>query len=252
MPVVWPESFGPSCLARSANDPGMERPGLVIFDCDGVLVDTEPVVQRVLAEFITAQGWPMTVEESTLTLKGTHIVQIQRRAEARIGRELPDFVEGYRASMFRAFAAGVPEIPGAGAVLDALDAAGVPSCVGSNGPHVKMEVTLKSAGLMDRLGGVGGGRIFSADDVAEPKPSPLLFLLAAERMGFDPARCVVVDDSTQGVLAAVNAGMRIIGYEDLTPAASLMRAGAERVMTRLDELPALLGLPAISVAPRAR
>jgi beta-phosphoglucomutase-like phosphatase (HAD superfamily) len=235
----------PACVA---NDPGMERPGLVIFDCDGVLVDTEPVVQRVLAAFISAQGWPMTVEESTRSLKGTHIVQIQREAERRLGRELPGFVEGYRAAMFEAFAAGVPEIPGAGAVLDALDAAGVPYCVGSNGPHVKMEVTLRSAGLMERLGGEapgGGSRIFSADDVGEPKPSPLLFLLAAERMGFDPASCVVVDDSTQGVLGAVNAGMRIIGYEDLTPAAELIKAGAERVMTRLEELPGLLGLPAL-------
>lgn len=222
----------------------MQRPGLVIFDCDGVLVDTEPLVQRVLAAFITAQGWPMTVEESTRTLKGTHIVQIQREAERRLGRALPDFVEGYRASMFEAFAAGVPEIPGAARVLDALEHAGIPFCIASNGPHVKMGVSLRSAGLLDRVGGTDGGRIFSADDVSEPKPSPTLFFHAAERMGFEPAACVVIDDSTQGVLAAVNAGMRIIGYEDLTPAADLLHAGAERVMARLDELPALLGVAA--------
>ncbi len=220
----------------------MERPGLVIFDCDGVLVDTEPVVQRVLSDWLTGQGWPMTPEESARTLKGSHIVEIQRLTEARLGRALPGFVEGYRRSMFEAFEAGIPEIPGAGAVLDALATAGVPFCVASNGPYVKMAVSMRSAGLLDRLGGMDGGRIFSADDVGEPKPSPRLFLHAAERMGFEPSRCLVVDDSTQGVLAALAAGMGIVGYEDLTPADLLRAAGAPRVMTRLDELPGLLGI----------
>lgn len=214
----------------------------MIFDCDGVLVDTEPVVQRVLAAWLTAQGWPMTPEESARTLKGSHILDIRDMAERRVGRPMPGFVEGYRAAMFEAFRAGIPEIPGAGGVLDALDAAGVPYCVASNGPHAKMDVSLASAGLLGRLGGTGGGRIFSADDVGEPKPSPRLFLHAAERMGVEPASCVVVDDSTQGVLAARAARMAIIAYEDMTPAHELRAAGAERVLTRLDELPALLGL----------
>jgi beta-phosphoglucomutase-like phosphatase (HAD superfamily) len=220
----------------------MRNPGLVIFDCDGVLVDTEPVVQRVLADWLTHHGWPMTPEESARTIKGSHIVEIQQRAEARLGRSLPGFVEGYRKSMFEAFEAGIPEIPGAGRVLEVLDAAGMPFCVASNGPHVKMAVSMKSAGLLDRLGGMHGGRIFSADDVGEPKPSPRLFLHAAGRMGFDPSKCLVVDDSTQGVIAALAAGMGIVGYEDLTPAESLRAAGAQHVMTRLDELPGLLGV----------
>jgi HAD superfamily hydrolase (TIGR01509 family) len=222
----------------------MQRPGLVIFDCDGVLVDTEPVVQRVLADWLTRHGWPMTPEESARTIKGTHIVQIQREAERRVGRELPGFVEGYRRAMFAAFEAGVEPIPGAAEVLDLLDEAGVAYCVGSNGPHVKMEVSMASAGLLDRFGGIGGGRIFSADDVGEPKPSPRLFLHAAERMGAERGSCVVIDDSVQGVRAAVAAGMRILGYEDLTPAASLLEAGAERVMSHLCELPGLIGLNA--------
>ncbi len=220
----------------------MERPGLVIFDCDGVLVDTEPVVQRVLADWLTRHGWAITPEESARTIKGTHILDIQKMAEERAGRAIPGFVEGYRRAMFEAFEEGIPEIPGAGAVLDLLDAEGVAWCVGSNGPHVKMDASLRSAGLWDRFEGVRAGRVFSADDVGEPKPSPRLFLHAAERMGFEPAACVVVDDSPQGVLAALAAGMRIIGYEDLTPAERLLDAGAEVVMTRLDELPALIGL----------
>lgn len=230
----------------------MERPGLVIFDCDGVLVDTEPVVQRVLADWLTRHGWPMTPEESARTIKGSHIAEIQQQAEARLGRELPGFIEGYRRSMFEAFGAGIPEIPGAGAVLERLVTAGVPYCVASNGPHVKMEASLRSSGLLDLVGGMDGGRIFSADDVGEPKPSPRLFLHAAERMGHDPASCVVIDDSVQGVLAALAAGMRIIGYEDLTPADRLLDAGAERVLERLDELPRWLGLGAARAGPSPR
>ena len=220
----------------------MERPGLVIFDCDGVLVDTEPVVQRVLADWLTRHGWAITPEESARTIKGTHILDIQKMAEERAGRPIPGFVEGYRRAMFDAFGEGIPEIPGAAALLDLLDSEGVPWCVASNGPHVKMDASLRSAGLLDRFAGARAGRIFSAAAVGEPKPSPRLFFHAAERMGFEPPACVVVDDSPQGVLAARAAGMRIIGYEDLTPAERLLDAGAEVVMSRLDELPALLGL----------
>lgn len=219
----------------------MKRPGLVIFDCDGVLVDTEPVVQRVLSDWLTSQGWPMTPEESARTLKGSHIVEIQHLAEARLGHALPGFVDGYRRSMFEAFDAGIPEIPGAGKVLDTLATAGIPVCVASNGPRVKMAVSLRSAGLLDRLGGMDGGRIFSADDVGAPKPSPTLFLHAAAHMGFEPSRCLVVDDSTQGVIAALAAGMDIVGYEDLTPAEQLRAVGAPFVMQRLEELPSLIG-----------
>lgn len=226
----------------------MRRPGLIIFDCDGVLVNTEPVVQRVLAAWITQHGWPMTAEECARTIKGSHIEEIRQRVEARTGGSYPGFVEGYRAAMFEAFEAGIDEIPGAAAVLDALVAAGVPFCIASNGPHVKMEVSMRSSGLASRFaddsGSLDRGRIFSADDVGEPKPSPKLFLHAAERMGFDPADCLVIDDSPQGVLAALAAGMGIVGYEDMTPASTLREAGAETVLTDLAEFPALIGLVA--------
>lgn len=224
----------------------MSPPGLVIFDCDGVLVDTEPVVQRVLAAWLTGLGWTITPEQSARTLKGTHILQIRDEAEHRLGRTLPGFVEGFRAAMFEAFEAGIDAIAGACEVLDILQDAGIPVCVASNGPHAKMDASLRSAGLRDHFeqstGGVHGGRIFSADDVGEPKPSPRLFLWAAERMGVEPARCVVVDDSVQGVAGAIAAGMRIIGYQDMTPARELLDAGAGFVMRRLTELPGLLGL----------
>lgn len=221
----------------------MQRPGLIIFDCDGVLVNTEPIVQQVLADWITKHGWPMTADECARTVKGSHIAQIQTRVEERTGKSYPDFIEGYRAAMFEAFESGVDEIPSAGAVLRTLRDAGIPFCIASNGPHVKMNVTMKSAGLLGHFGGtLDPNQVFSADDVGEPKPSPKLFLHAAQRMGFEPSNCVVIDDSHQGVEAAIAAGMTIIGYEDMTPAAKLREAGAETVMSSLDELPALLGI----------
>lgn len=221
----------------------MERPGLIIFDCDGVLVNTEPVVQQVLADWITKHGWAITAEECARTVKGTHIEQIRERLEAKTGGSFPDFVAGYRRAMFEAFESGIDEIPGAAAVLEALQMAGVPFCVASNGPHVKMDVSMRSAGLLGFFGGsLDRDLIFSADDVGEPKPSPKLFLHAAGRMGFEPSDCLVIDDSTQGVEAALAAGMRIVGYEDMTPAQKLRDAGADLVMERLDELPAIIGL----------
>ncbi|MFK7885119.1 MAG: HAD family hydrolase [Phycisphaerales bacterium] len=221
----------------------MQRPGLILFDCDGVLVNTEPVVQQVLADWITQHGWPMTAEECARTVKGSHIAQIQTRLEQRTGGSYPDFIDGYRRAMFQAFESGVDEIPGAGVVLQTLRDAGMPFCIASNGPHVKMAVSMRSAGLLEHFGGtLDPSLVFSADDVGEPKPSPKLFLHAANTMGFDPGECLVIDDSHQGVEAALKAGMSIIAYEDMTPASKLHEAGAEIVMSRLEELLTLLGL----------
>ncbi len=222
----------------------MRRPGLIIFDCDGVLVDSEPIVQRVLARWLTEHGWEMTPERCAREIKGSHIADIQARAERRAGRSFPGFIEGYRAHMFEAFGSGVPEIPGAAGVVRRVRDAGLVYCIASNGPHVKMEATLRSAGLIDLFRAQARPLVFSADDVGEPKPSPKLFLHAADRMGFDPADCLVIDDSPQGVIAAIDAGMPIIAYEDMTPAPALRDAGAETVIASLDELPGLLGIDA--------
>lgn len=222
----------------------MKRPGLIIFDCDGVLVDSEPIVQQVLADWLTEHGWPMTPERCAREIKGSHIADIQKRAEERAGRSFPGFIEGYRARMFEAFGTGVPEIPGAGDAVRHVRDAGLAYCIASNGPHVKMEATLRSAGLADLFANVSSPVIFSADDVGEPKPSPKLFLHAAERMGSAPADCLVIDDSPQGILAALDAGMMIVGYEDMTPASKLREAGAEIVMSSMNELAGLLKLAA--------
>jgi HAD superfamily hydrolase (TIGR01509 family) len=221
----------------------LERPGLVIFDCDGVLVDTEPVTLRVLTEWICSLGLKITVEEVTTRFKGRDISLIKAEVEEQIGREVPEFVEGYRSNMFQAFEVGIAPIEGAVATLDALDAAGIPWCVASNGPRSKMKVSLSSAGLLERVGGLevtADARVFSAYDIEKWKPEPDLFLYAAEKMGVSPDRSVVVEDSTSGVEAATRAGMRCVAYADITPAAEL--AGATVVVGSMGDVAGVLGL----------
>ncbi len=223
----------------------LERPGLVIFDCDGVLVDTEPVTLRVLTEWIGSVGLKITVEEVTTRFKGRDIAVIQAEVEEAIGRGVPDFVEGYRTNMFRAFEAGIGPVEGAIATLDALDAAGIPWCVASNGPRSKMKASLSSAGLLQRVGGLEvtpDARVFSAYDIEKWKPEPDLFLHAAEKMGVSPERSVVVEDSVSGVEAATRAGMRCIAFADLTPAAELR--GATVVVESMGAVAGVLGLVA--------
>lgn len=227
----------------------LSKPDLVIFDCDGVLVNTEPVTLRVMAE--TAAGFGMDVPEHewARTFKGRHISIIQADVEHHHGKPIPDFIERYRARMFAEFEHGIEPIPGAVAVLDALDDAGVAYCVASNGPHTKMDASLASAGLSDRLGGPSTGstgnhdRIFSADDVANPKPAPDLFLHAAGRFRVEPARCLVVEDSPSGIVAARAAGMVAVGFSDLSPVEELQAEHAHAVITSMTDLIGLIGLP---------
>lgn len=229
---------------------GRGRPSLVIFDCDGVLVDTEPVTLRVMRDWLADCGLDLPLELVIDQCKGVYITKMQAWAEERLGKPIENFIDGYRSRMFEAFAAGIPEIPGATEALDALDAAGIASCVGSNGPHSKMGSSLKSSGLLSRFGGVDGpegvdtkpGRIYSADDVGRPKPEPDLFLHAAEQMGFEPASCLVVEDSPSGIVAAQAAGMACVAHVDLTPRGELEASGPDAVIEHMAELAPLLGL----------
>ena len=163
-------------------------PALVIFDCDGVLVDSEPITNRLMADEMTRHGLPMTTEECIEQFVGGTIRMVYEMAVAR-GATLPeDWVDTFYQRMFGTLAEEIEAIPGVHFVLDALDRAGIPYCVGSNGPMRKMEVTLGRTGMWDRL----EGRIFSAHDVGIAKPDPGLFLHAAQALGADPADCVVV------------------------------------------------------------
>lgn len=214
-------------------------PALVIFDCDGVLVDSEPIANRLIAEALSAAGLPMSGEEALERYRGGKLTRIKLRVEADLGIDLGEhWVDGIYQRQFDAFRRELQLIPGVLDVLDTLDLAGVPYCVGSNGPLYKMRVSLGVTGLYERL----ESRIFSADMVAEPKPAPDLFLHAAAAFDIPPEDVAVVEDSAPGVTAGVAAGMRVFGYAHDSGEQPLVAAGARATFLRMPELPGLLGL----------
>ncbi len=214
-------------------------PALVIFDCDGVLVDSEPIANRLIAEALSAAGLSMSGEEALERYRGGKLTRIKIRVEEDLGIDLGDhWVDDIYQKQFDAFRRELQLIPGIVDVLDALDRAGVPYCVGSNGPLYKMRVSLGVTGLYERL----ESRIFSADMVSEPKPAPDLFLHAAAAFDIPPEDVAVVEDSAPGVTAGVAAGMRVFGYAHDSGEPPLKAAGALATFMSMNELPELMGL----------
>jgi HAD superfamily hydrolase (TIGR01509 family) len=213
-------------------------PALVIFDCDGVLVDSEPIANRVFARMLAAQGLVLDEARMDELFLGRTMAHCLALAAERLGRRLPeDFEAEHDRLLFEALAAELEPIPGVRQVLDGL---ATPFCVASNGGADKVRFSLERVGLLPRF----EGRMFSAAEVACGKPAPDLFLHAARRMGVAPAACVVVEDSPAGVAAGVAAGMRVLGFAARTPVARLREAGAHQVFARMDALPTLLRVPA--------
>jgi HAD superfamily hydrolase (TIGR01509 family) len=207
---------------------------LVIFDCDGVLVDSERIALRVQVALGAELGWPLTEAEVVERFIGRSHAAIRDQVAARLGEETAALWSRRFEHLHReAVDAGLAPVDG---LPEALDAITLPTCVASSGSHDKMRHTLGRTGLYDRF----AGRIYSATEVSRGKPAPDLFLHAARQMGVDPAACVVVEDSRPGVEAARAAGMRALGYAGgLTPAARLEGAGTV-VFHRMRDLPALL------------
>ncbi|MEU0401756.1 HAD family hydrolase [Streptomyces sp. NPDC006197] len=213
------------------------RYDLVIFDNDGVLVDSEPISNTLLAGYLTELGHPTTYEESVRDYMGSAMHRIHELVEERSGQRLPaDFDETFHTRVFAAFQAELEAVVGAADVLKGLVAAGVPYCVASSGSHERIRVGHRKTGLDAWF---RDETIFSAEDVGRGKPWPDLFLHAAERMGVAPERCVVVEDSGPGVRAALAAGMDVYGFTAMTPEEKL--TGAKGFFRRMDELPAILG-----------
>ncbi len=218
--------------------PGDVAPEVIVFDCDGVLVDSEPITAEVMAELITEIGVPTTPEDVMHEYVGDWWPDSMRKIEEKLGDPLPpDFTETYRTRQDAALSEGVEPVAGVIEVVDAIEAAGLKTCVASNGPHPKMEITMGSAGIRERF----EGRIFSSADVERGKPAPDLFLHVAERMGVAPEACVVVEDSALGVRGARAAGMPAYGYTGTAPASKLAAAGAH-TFDSMAELPGVLGL----------
>ncbi|MFZ4209643.1 HAD family hydrolase [Streptomyces sp. HNS054] len=212
------------------------RYDLVIFDNDGVLVDSEPLSNRHLAAYLTELGHPTTYEDSIRDYMGSAMHRVHDLIEERTGQRLPaDFDDVFHARVFAAFERELKPVPGVADVLKKLTADGVPYCVASSGSHERIRVGHRAAGL-DRF--FDDSRIFSSQDVGRGKPAPDLFLHAAERMGTAPDRCVVVEDSPLGVQAAVAAGMDVYGFTAMTPAEKL--TGVTRPFGDMRELLPLL------------
>jgi len=185
---------------------------LVIFDCDGVLIDSERLAIKVDVTVLRELGWPLSEAEVIERFVGRSDREARTEIEAHLGRTLPaGFHAGVEHRYRAVFAEALTPVDG---VLEALDRIALPTCVASSATHDHLRYTLGLTGLYDRF----AGRIFSADDVAAGKPAPDLFLHAAGRMGATPAGCVVVEDSRPGVTAARAAGMRVLAFAGgLTP-----------------------------------
>ncbi|MFG2313389.1 HAD family hydrolase [Streptomyces tendae] len=212
------------------------RYDLVIFDNDGVLVDSEPISNRLLAGYLTELGLPTSYEDSLRDYMGAAMHRVHDLILERTGRRLPvDFDDVFHGRVFAAFERELEPVPGAVGVLEKLAADGVAYCVASSGSHERIRVGHRKTGL-DRW--FDDERIFSSQDVGRGKPAPDLFLYAAERMGVAPDRCVVVEDSPLGVRAAVAAGMDVYGFTAMTPADKL--AGATRLFGDMGELADLI------------
>lgn len=208
-----------------------DHQSLVIFDCDGVLVDSEIISVGVDQEVLVDLGWSISREEIIERFVGQSHAHFLEVVEEHIGRKLPeDWEDAYQHLYREALAKDLRLIDG---IVDALDSINYPMCVASNGSHNKMEFTLKLAGLWSRF----EGRIFSASDVRHGKPAPDLFLHAASVLGFQPNQCIVVEDSPAGVQAALAADMKVIAYAGgITPRERLQAEGVV-IIDHMSHLP---------------
>ena len=214
---------------------------LTIFDCDGVLIDSEPLSIRAEAACLAELGIVVTETEIADRYVGLSMGAMLTDLEARFGRPLPeDFAETLRRRTAAAFEASLEAMPG---VRDMLDAVPGRSCVASSSAPDRLHLSLRLVGLLARF----EPNVFSATQVTRGKPAPDLFLFAAERMNVPPARCVVIEDSVAGISAATAAGMTAIGFcggGHCRPghAARLQAAGAGAVFDRMNELAEFLRL----------
>jgi beta-phosphoglucomutase-like phosphatase (HAD superfamily) len=216
---------------------------LVIFDCDGVLVDSEAIADRVVAASLTAQGWPMTPEESSRLFLGMSLADMVPMIEREMGRALPD---GWPAEVLRdlmqAQGRECRPIAGALSAIDGVEQLNLAWRVASNSSHMEMAAKFTALGILGRV----QGRLHSFEDVPRGKPAPDVFLAAAAAQGVPPAACVVIEDSVLGARAAAAAGMDCLGFAPHGIEEALRAEGATPFASMF-ELPTL-----IEAAPRGR
>jgi len=216
-----PRVTDPPTGPATSTGPG-RRFDLVIFDCDGVLVDSERLSIRLDVELLEQLGWPLTEAEVVERFVGRTDAAMRAEIEEHLGRDISVEWAAFAGRYLELFATELEPVAGIAAAIDAIKEAGLAICVASSGDRAKIRRNLAKTGLLDRF----GERLFSADDVSQSKPEPDLFLHAADVMGVGPDRCAVVEDSAHGVAAARAAGMWVFGYAGgVTPAAALRGPG---------------------------
>ena len=229
----------------------------VVFDCDGVLVDSEPITNRVLADMLGELGLRFSVEQTMRTFMGKALRDELAIIEGLSGRPLPpDWYAGFVVRRDAALAREVRAVPGVEDLLDALREQRVPVAVASGADRAKMRLTLGTTGLLGRFetpaaraiahapgraaAPLPGSVLFGADLVERAKPAPDVYLLAARTLGVAPARCAVVEDTPTGTAAGVAAGMTVLGYCAHTDPRALLAAGACAVFDDMRRAAALL------------
>ncbi len=214
------------------------EPALIIFDCDGVLVNSEPIANRILAEALTSEGYVCSFEDSVERFLGRDLPTIIREVEDSFGQKLSEgFFDKLRADTYAASQNNLQPVPG---IDSALGYIACPKCVASSGPPEKIRLSLDLTGLRHHF----GEALFSAPQASRGKPHPDLFLHASRQFDVQPEDCVVVEDSVPGVLGARAAGMAVLGYaggDYIAPGhcKSRMEAGA-KTFSKMDALPDLL------------
>ncbi|MGO4307656.1 HAD family hydrolase [Cupriavidus sp. RAF12] len=225
----------------AANQPA--RFDCVIFDCDGVLVDSEPIVHRVLNRVLNELGIEITLEESTRWFLGKAVRDELGNIEARLGKPLSrNFLSEWFVRRDAALIEELEAVPHIRPTIEAIKARGLPVCVASGADRIKVKLQIGHTALIDLFTDDDAHEhIFTATEVEHSKPAPDVYLLAARTMGVDPSRCAVVEDSPTGVTAGVAAGMTVFGYAARTNADELRAAGVKTVFTDMRDLPELIG-----------
>ncbi|KAA2253641.1 HAD family phosphatase [Solihabitans fulvus] len=211
---------------------------MVIFDCDGTLVDSERIANEVFAALITSEGLPTSFEQCVARYMGRSASSCFAEIERELGHPLrADMAEERTRRLNERLVAELVAVPSMADVLTGLAAEGVPVCVASSSTPEEIAFRLDRTGLTDFF----DGKLFSATMVANGKPAPDIFLFAAEKLGARPESCAVVEDSPIGVAAGRAAGMRVVGFADLVAPDTLRAAGADLVVTDAADLPGALG-----------
>ena len=193
---------------------------LVIFDCDGVLVNSEPLTNRVYVQMLGEYGHQVNTEEYLREFSGAVMYKRLEVTSQKLNWNPPsNFLSIFNERLSLLTESELTPVPG---IHDLIDSLSVPICVASNGSREEILLRLRIAQLTERF----GSAIYSGLEVAHPKPAPDVYLAAAKGFNVPPSRCIVIEDSVPGVTAAVRAGMKVYGHAAFTPSESLRKAGA--------------------------